>query len=190
MKKSTESKVTVDHVMDGLNESYAQAQLRQVISTTYGKAQPESEFQENVFNDEDFGETQTFQENRIAWIKVPVGTTAEQVQSKIDANPQARIYKILSNDIILSNEQKVAMTSGLTSKTRQDYIESQMVRDNEGNQVFHNGKAQYSAKFFSVSGKADEDRRSGNIAEIASPSEVAKSSKLTAAEMESENIPV
>ena len=167
MIRVTDGKLTVDHVSEGLNDAHDQAQLRQVVTSHYGVTQADSELTDNVFEDADCGEGKTFEENRVAWIKVPKGTTKEQVEQMLDNYPTGRIYKILSNQPVLTTEQKNAMEQKLNSKTLKDYQESQQVVDADGNPVFYDGKAQYRVTFFSKAGKSDEDRRSG-VAEMAS----------------------
>lgn len=84
-------KISVDRVYlsDFQKEGTLTGQLRQVIVTKsfYPSKQAVNELTNSMFDNEDFGfSEQEFeaQENRVAFINVPVGVTAEQLQEMID----------------------------------------------------------------------------------------------------------
>lgn len=144
------------------------AVLRQTVETvsTYPSKSVSSDLQDNVFGMEDFGfESQEYTSTRsnVAFIDVPENSTIESVQAKIDSFPKACLYRILSNEPILTNNQKYSITAGL--KTMDDYANSQVVRFGEGTVnagsllLDNNQKVQYRAVFFSSQHKEDIDRR-------------------------------
>ena len=102
-------------------------------------------------------------ETRVAWINVPSNTRQEQVQSKLDATPNARLYKVLSNHPILTDSDKWAISENLRSL--EEFAESQVVRypanhENAGEIVLDpNNKYQYRRIGFSMQGAEDQDVR-------------------------------
>lgn len=149
------------------------AVLRQrvLISATYPSISIDNNKQQNPFSMNDFdaagaGQTRNSRENRVAFIDVPTGSTIEQVQAKID--PSAQLYRIMSSDVILTNNHVNAIERGLT--TKDEVAKSQVARYPQGDvnagQVIPdktNGKpVQYRKVFFWNGPKADEDLRGGD----------------------------
>lgn len=148
-----------------------QAQLRQVVDKNYPGGKISSDKQDSLYDLSSFGfKGQSFQENRVCWIDVPKGATQEQVQTLIDNHPQARIYKVLSSDPILTDSQEQAIAQGLT--TLEVIADRQMIRNSDGKLIdrggqvipepvssFDKGRIQYKALYFSKTAKADEDYR-------------------------------
>lgn len=152
------------------------AELRQSVVTDsfYPSAQVANDHQDNVFGTEDFGFTEqkySNTEKRVSWIDVPASATQKQVAVKLASHESANLYKILSNQPILTSSQKSAIDAGLTTK---DIIaESQVVRLPEGTQrngedvglqlaLDPNGKPQYRGVYFSTEGKEDIDNRNSD----------------------------
>lgn len=157
--KKVYAKITVDKVeQDQYKTDLYSAQIRQIVTKVYPSASISNNMSDSLFSVDSFElEGSEFTETRVTWIPVPHGTTAEQVQAKLDACPNAKIYKILSHEPILTDGQEYALEKGLTDLAT--FENAQLVRDNDGNPILDDGAMQYSAKFFSVEGKDDEDRR-------------------------------
>ena len=144
------------------------AVLKQTIETIskYPSKSVSSDKQDNIFNMSDFGfEEQEFTSTRtnVAFMDVPENSTIESVQAQLAKFPEACIYRILSNEPILTSNQKYSIDAGL--KTLDDYANSQVVRYGEGSPKAGSllldamGKVQYRSVFFSAKGKADVDER-------------------------------
>ena len=183
-KSSVRSPITVSELFMGnyQKDGTITAMLRQTITTTstYPGISVDSNLQQNVFSTGEFNATpQSYSntEKRVAFIDVPTGTTLPVVQSKINAD--ACLYKILSNQPILSDNHINAINRGLTTKDK--IAESQAVRYpegsvnpetgelNEGKLILDtHGRVQYRKVFFWNSKKEDVDLR-GEGEEYLSP---------------------
>lgn len=180
--------ITVDSVKKGMYDGDKEetAQLRQVVTlkSKYPKKQIANSHQDNVFGVEDFGyESLEFEnkENRVTWINVPQGSTPVQVAAKLEAFPNARLYRVLSNRPILTDSQKYAIDNKIT--TIGVFAASQAVRVPENDETKENGtagklaldpsgKIQYRAIFFSKDGKADQDNRKADPADYYATNEL------------------
>jgi hypothetical protein len=173
--KIQESRITIDSVGPSLNDKKHQAQLRQVITKTYPSARAGNSASDTIFGHSEFGFTDgdSYDENRVTWIDVPIGTTSVQVQEKLSMFPNARLYKVMSLQPILTEEQERAMETGISSKTIEDYLQKYVV-DSEGNPVLYNGLKQYRQIYFSKDGKADIDYRPSEYARLKAQSEAAQ----------------
>jgi hypothetical protein len=133
-----------------------------------------------LFDGVDFGEPKEYPEERVAWLKVPKGTTVEEVEKTLKKYPNACIYKILSSNPILTSSQKQSMENGLNTLTIADYAEKQKVIDTKtGKAALFNGKEQYRVTFFSKNLKEDEDNRLGGT-QIATPQTTHTSEEVAA----------
>lgn len=154
------SKVTVDNVTPGLkgDKGIFQAQLRQTVTKRYPSARPNnSNTLGALFSNNEFEiEAQEYESIRVTWIGVPAGTTEEEVQKRIDALKNPRIYTVISHDVkdVMTDEQRAAILAGLT--TEKAIAERTMVRDNSGAVV---QPIQYKANFFATEAVEDVDRR-------------------------------
>lgn len=144
------------------------AELRQTVTTKsyYPSKSVSNNMQDNIFGQSDFGfQEQEYvnNEKRVAWIDVPEGMTPEAVAEKLKDFEDATLYRVLSNNPILTDNQVYAINAGLT--TKDNFAESQVVRYPEGTEnagklaLDSNGKPQYRAIFFSNSAKDDMDLR-------------------------------
>lgn len=175
MAKTTNFRpITVDEVKaHQYKPDLDQAQLRQVVVTDYtstiGNSNSDLLFQENDFNLE---VSQSFESTRVTWIPVPKGTTKEQVQSLLNSKRDARIYRIISHNVMdcLSEEQKMGME--LDYSTLEDYKTKLEIKDRHGNPI--DGPTQYSQNFFSVSGKEDIDLRDKEVVREMTPTQEAR----------------
>lgn len=176
-KVSTENPISVSRVWDGnyKKDGQQQAELRQEVITKsfYPSKKISNNMQDNIFGAGDFGATHQEhefenKETRVAFLPVPEGMTPEQVTAKIAANSSARLYKVLSNRPILTEDQTYAINAGL--RTEEEFANSQVVRypDNEQTQrdgtagkivLDPAGKPQYRSIFFTNSGAEDKDLR-------------------------------
>ena len=153
------------------------AELKQSIITKsfYPSKSVSNNMQDNIFGQSDFGfEEQEFEnkETRVAWIDVPNGSTVETIIAKLIQFTNAKLYRVLSNVPILTNNQVYAVDQGLTTKEK--FANSQVVRypegamqgnvDVSGKLALDNyGKPQYRAIFFSNDGtKSDKDLRTSD----------------------------
>jgi hypothetical protein len=182
-------KITIDSVAKGTYDGDGEvtAQLRQVVTvkSKYPKKQIANNMQDNIFSVEDFGfEMVEYEneENRVAWINVPEGSTVKSVAAQLKKFPDARLYKVLSNKPILTDNQKYAINNGIT--TIDVFAASQAVRipttpDTEEQGTAGDlvpdpaGKIQYRSVFFSKDGKADQDNRTAKADDFYAPQELA-----------------
>lgn len=159
------------------------AELRQTVTTKsyYPTKSIANNRQDNVFGMQDFGfEEQEFVnvENRVTWIDVPKGTTAEQVKAKLAAHPEAGLYRVLANKPILTDNQEYAIKTGLASYDQ--FANSQVVRYPEnaeggnGGKIAPdtNGKPQYRAIFFKVDAPQDIDMRTAETEDFYASAEI------------------
>lgn len=159
---------------DYQKEGTQTAELRQTVTTKsyYPSKSVSNNMQDNIFGASEFGfEEQEYvnNENRVAWIDVPMNTTPEQVLEKLKSFPNANLFRVLSNEPILTDNQVYAIKEGLT--TKDVFANRQVVRFPEGAKddagadiggqiaLDPNGKPQYRSIFFSNTGKADMDKR-------------------------------
>lgn len=177
-----EGKVTVEELYKSEYQKPGtmSARLRQIleVDSYYPSMKPTNSNTENVFSDEEFEGTEeqifTSKENRVAFINVPEKATLEEVVKRIEAlGNKARIYKVLSNEPILTNEQLSAIRNGIT--TKDTIANSQAVRYGEdaaeaGQLVLDPmGKVQYRQTYLTTSGKQDVDLRTSDSNQYLSP---------------------
>jgi len=145
------------------------AEFKQQVTTKsfYPAIKVNSNMSANLFDaKDDFGAAEKeFEstEERVAWMLVPVNTTIEQVVAKLAAAPGATLYRVLSYEPILDDNQKYAIGAGL--KTLDDFANKQALRypDNHPTDarklILNNGKVQYRRIFFMDKAQADIDAR-------------------------------
>lgn len=194
-KESTKQELTVSRVYESnfQKEQTETAELKQAVKTVsfYPTKSISNSMQDNVFGQADFGfEEQEFEniETRVAWIDVPVGTTPEQVATKLAAHPAATLYRCLANHPILTDNQVYAINAGLT--TKDVLADSQIVRFPENEETIENktagtialdvnGKPQYRQVFFSATAKEDINKRTSDPKDFyASPAIMAELSDV------------
>jgi hypothetical protein len=179
---TTFSEVTLDKLMvsEFQKAGTKTAQLRQTVTTVsvYPSKRIENDKQKNLFSMEEFGfgDGQTFSntENRVAFIDVPENATEEQIKSKLKvANAAgATIYKVLSNQPILTNDQKRAIATGFNGVTMDRFANSQVVRYPQGHShegqlcLDANNKVQYRRTYFWNEPLEDQDVRSTDPADV------------------------
>jgi len=161
------------------NEKKKQAQIRTSVESTYPEAGVGNSLNDSVFGSDEFGfgDGQTFTENRVAWIDVPAELTVKQVQERLNKFPHARIYRVLSLTPILTDEQKRAMSNGISEYSDAEgevhkcdmeyYKRQQMVPTpetanlprEERQPMLYKGFVQYRITPFNKDGQADIDHR-------------------------------
>jgi hypothetical protein len=182
-REVVKSPITVDVIRanEFQKEGTMTAQLRQLVKTTafYPSKQIANEMQDNLFDAvKDFGFTeQAFvsEENRVGFMVVPVNASVEDVLKRLKEAPEACLYRVISNQPILTSDQNYAISQGL--KTLEDFALTQIVRYPEGTvkeghdvsgQIVldRNGKVQYRRIYFSINKKDDVDLRTTNPADV------------------------
>ena len=170
----SKSAITLDKLYksDYQKEGTLTAQIRQVVTrkSYYPSKKTSSSMQANIFDNKDFGfEEQEFEstETRVAWIPVPANITEAEVKAKLEAAHKAgaTIYRVLANKPILDENQKYAISQGLS--TMDTFANSQVVRYPKGNEnegkiwTDANGNVQYRRTFFWLTAMDDQDARDG-----------------------------
>jgi hypothetical protein len=184
--------ITVDEVKPALNnDQKLRAQLRQVVTKEYPPASTKDSMTDELFSREEFGFTNAnrlFEEKRVGWIDVPVGTTVEDVVKKLANLPEARLVKHLSLNVILTDEQASAIQARLT--TLETIAAAQVVR-NEKEDVVPYGRPgqpeylQYRVIKFAATAKEDVDTRAEDYVDfitsgVQSPFQVANQTSVIA----------
>lgn len=183
-KEVSISPLTVTKVFksDFQKEGTLSAELRQTIETVsfYPSKVVTNSINDNIFDTADFGfEEQSFpnKETRVAWIDVPVDSTVESVKEKLEKNPEACLYRILSNKpIIADTEQHAIENTNFPNVTKDSFAKKQVVRisekatENAGMLALVNGKIQYRRIAFTKTAKKDMDLRTSEPSDFyASP---------------------
>ena len=170
-KEQSKSPIMVSRVYaDQFRAGLMVAELKQTVTTKsyYPSKSVASNLSDNPFGASDFGFGETeFEstETRVAWISVPEGTTKEAVEAKLAQLPEATLYRILSNNPILTDGQKYAIDSPDIDLTLDKVAEGQAIRLPEGVEGAGNlaldkaGKIQYRSVFFKASACSDVDAR-------------------------------
>lgn len=163
------------YVSDYQKDKTVTAEIKQTVETKsfYPSKTVSNDHQDNIYGVEDFGFPEqdfTNVETRVAWLPVPAGSTVEGVKAMLAKFPDARLYRVLSNRPILTDDQKYAIDNNVTTL---DIIAArQAVRYSEkddnvarrGQLVLDvNAKIQYRAVFFAKNGKEDADLRTKEI---------------------------
>jgi hypothetical protein len=148
------------------------AELRQevTIKSYYPSIKVSNNMQDNLFGSQEFGATeQEFEskETRVSWINVPASKTIEEVKASLAAMPQAHLYRVVSNNPIITDDQERAIKNGL--RTLDEIAEGQVVRYGEAHEkagvliLDKNKKIQYRKVFFNTDGtKHDQDLRTAD----------------------------
>jgi len=144
-------------------------EIKQIIKTvsSYPSKKYNSNLQDSLFSESDFGvETNVYtsEETRVAWILVPDSKTEDEIKRMVAAlSAEACIYKVLSNEPILDDNQKSAIQNGL--KTLDEFAMSQVVRYPDTHSqaseciLDSDGNIQYRRTLFSKTAKEDIDTR-------------------------------
>ena len=172
-KKTRFEALELSRIFSGMYEKKATqtAEFKQKVVSImeYPSITVQNSNESNPFSMEEFDDTekQTYENAsvRVAWVKVPKGTTEEQVKAKLKDKPHF-IRQVISNHPILTAQQENAIANGVT--TKEAIAESQIVRypkghEEEGEIVLHTrtNKPMYKENYLALSnGKLqDEDLR-------------------------------
>lgn len=151
------------------------AQLKQTVTTkaTYPSKSVTSNLQDNPFGLDDFafeGQVYDSQETRVAWVDVPENATEKSVAAQLAKLPEAKLYRIMSNHPIISDNQSYGISSGVTTK---DIIgDRQAVRypvghEKEGQLIMDpSGKVQYKGIYFKATAIEDVDLRTKEVSDV------------------------
>ena len=105
--------ITVDLIKDHLSSTdKKQAQIRSEVEKYYPSTSIGNSHSDTIFEKEEFGITENpepYVEKRVTWIDVPKDSTEESVAERLSKFPNARIYKVLSLNPILTDQQIRAM---------------------------------------------------------------------------------
>lgn len=171
----TKGLVTLDEIRNGefQKEGTLTAILRMLVKTVsfYPSKKVSNELSGNLFTAAECGfSEQSFSntEERVAFIAIPETATEADVKAKlVAANTKGcTIYRVLSNQPILSEDQKWSIKQGYRSMD--SYADSQVMRygtghSHEGDLILVNGHIVYRKTFFSEGPKNDMDLRSGQV---------------------------
>lgn len=148
------------------------AEIKQTVTTEsfYPSKSVSNNLKDNPFSNAEFGFNETkysSSQTRVVWVEVPLNSTVDSVKAKLATLPEATIYRIYSNQPIISDSQKYAITAGLTST--EAIADTQAVRYPEGDPqagllILKDGKPQYKADFFKTTSIADVDGRDSDPA--------------------------
>ena len=166
------------YVADFQKEGSKTVELGQEVTTTsfYPSKKVSSNLQDGLASPAEFGYAeQAFPnvENRVAWVLVPTAMDDAEIAKRIaaDSTNGSCIYRVLSNQPILDENQEYAIEAGL--RTKDQFADSQVIRYPENNNTIADGtagkvvkdgsgKVQYRRTFYSKAPKADIDNRDGN----------------------------
>lgn len=180
--------ITVDSIGDSFKKGLKEAQIRQVFTRAYAAVKTSNEFKDSLFSNEELGiETTDYEETRVAWIPCGLKHKVKDIEKALAAVPEARIYKVLSYEPILTEDQKNVLVNGLTGESFENFCEvnnldkeewdkecskillnkiaeAQIVKYGEdheqaGEEILHNGMKQYRQTYFSLTAREDEDYR-------------------------------
>ena len=158
--KLTYGAITVDHVeASRYDESKFQAQIRQTVTKTYKQSGADS-LSNPLFQSNEFGDGESFNEIRVAWLPVPAEkNTVEAVEAQLKKFPNARLMRFLGLKPILSVEQTRSMEAGINTKTIEDYIASQSVKNADNEQILYKGYPVCRVVKFVTNATKDVDNR-------------------------------
>src|SRR5262245_43263922 len=112
--------ITVKTTKPGINPQKWSAELHQAVKKIYPAANTHDSMTDPLFSEEEFNlrEGNTYVEDRVGFIDVPVGTTVEQVAAKLAAEASdGRLVKHMALEPILTVEQQAAIQQGLNGIT-------------------------------------------------------------------------
>lgn len=161
--KKSYGKISIDSVSASQFKDHVfQAQLRQLVETTYPSKRVGNSNADMLFTTDDFNlpDGQSFSSTRVTWVDVPLNSTKASVTKVLAKYPNACIQRIISNKVedCLTDEQKSGIKQGFT--TLEHYEDTLRVRDNNGKDL--DGPAQYRQYFFKKEFVEDLDLRTSS----------------------------
>lgn len=127
--ETTFSKIKVDSISDSAKlgkdgKPLRQAQLRQTVTRSLPSTRVTNSLKGNIYDNAALGITSNdYEEVRVAWMEVPKTATVESVQADLDKFTQAKLYRILSSQIILSDDQINVYKIGLSGAALESFNE-------------------------------------------------------------------
>lgn len=95
-------------------EDVAQAEIRQTVTRHYPSARAGNSITDALFSigEYDFSSSD-FDQERVAWINIPLGKTKQDVEKQLEKFDEATIYRVLADNIeqVLTKEQLFAIDS-------------------------------------------------------------------------------
>lgn len=156
MKKSFGA-VTGTKVHDSVSKSSDSFEVRQQVTTIYPSARGSNSRSSALVDNSKFGDGAEFVSERVAFIKVPKGTTLPQAQKLLSKIANGgHIYRVMSSDITdVATEEQLEMRS-------LDELKASLTAINPetGKPMLHNGKPFYRATYWVNAFKEDIDLRS------------------------------
>ena len=140
-----------------------QAEIAQIITTTYPSARIANSKAGNIFDISEFDgleEGKSYESTRVTWIDVPQGSTVESITARLAQFPKAKIRKELANkvELVLTEEQlNAANDPNLPDYTLESAKGRFLVKDSNGIPL---PVEMYAQNFFSPEGAEDLDMRS------------------------------
>ena len=92
-----------------LSDTHKNVLLRQPVMAYYGTS---NSTKDSLFADD---KGTGYPSSRTVILRVPISKSEEDIQNALDSNPNCRIWKTISNEPILTEEMKLAISSGRTS---------------------------------------------------------------------------
>lgn len=142
-----------------------EVELRQEVVTSYPSIKLSNNLSEALFTEAEAGiKKQSFTETRVAWQKVGNITDIDAVITKL-ADLNAKLYRVLSLNPILTDSDKSAITAELT--TKENIASKQLLVNNTTQEpILYEGKLQYRRIFYSNTSIEDVDYRVEQLAKI------------------------
>jgi hypothetical protein len=159
--KTVFGQITVDSVeKNQYKKGQYQAQIRQQVTKIYpagglGNSNSDLLFEEDAENMEGGSE---YTSTRVTWLPFTEKRSVKEVQAQLKKFKNANIYRIISDDVehVLTDEQITAAELDKYDIDMDDYKESYLIRDSDGNEL---DEELYQQFFFNKKGKADVDMR-------------------------------
>ena len=174
---------SIGEIRDSLKEGIKRAEVRQLVKHLYPTKQVNSG---SLYSTDEFGiDNKVYESERVVFLDVPANETPEGLLAKIEAHPNARIYRILGLKPYITANQQRAIDKGLLDKdnnpiTEETIAKKQLVpklnesgdvmKDDAGNNILNLYKDKYPMYrvcLFSINSAEDVDTRDADIAEFA-----------------------
>lgn len=120
--------ISVDEIKDSIKGG-KEAQIRQTYKKEYASRQVENEFKDSLFDADELGLTKTeYTEERVTWIPVSNKHKVKDVEKALEANPDARIYRVLSLKPIIESGQSRVLSNGLTGEALENFLSENKIK--------------------------------------------------------------
>ena len=152
----TFGKVVASAIHDSVSATSDSLEVRQTVTTIYPGAKASNSKSSALFADDQFGEGQSFDSERVAFIKIPKGTTLPKAKAAIQKIANCgHIYRVMSTKL-----EDVATTEQLAMISRTDLEDKLTAKDpSTGKPMLFNGKPFFRATFWKNEFTEDIDLR-------------------------------